>query len=346
MNTGVQRSSTTPLHAATTTTPVGKDSRGKPTMPKNLPVIMAMHQAAYVATATLSHLEDFAKKLVKAKEKKNEGFVYLHVFCPCPVGWRIASDSSIQVCRMAVRTNYFPLWEAESGKFRLTHETANPRPVQELTGMIGKFAHLKGDQVEDLQRIVDERNALIKNYRFFLLWARLMGHGKDIKAGEYHLHAGMPPVRILAALSLGAIVSHPVTIPEGYTIEQIGALLGRKELVDSNEFVSLAKDPKTAEKYGIPGNGLEGYLYPDTYQFGRGLSARSVIETMIKRFRQMVGPLESRAIEVNLKMEDVVVLASIVEKETGRGEERPIIASVFLNRLKKPTGHWRLAANN
>jgi UPF0755 protein len=180
-----------------------------------------------------------------------------------------------------------------------------------------------------------EKNALIKNYRFFLLWARLMGHGKDIKAGEYHLNAGMPPVKILAALSLGAIVSHPVTIPEGYTIEQIGALLGRKELVDSNEFISLAKDPKTGEEYGMPGKGLEGYLYPDTYQFGRGLSARSVINTMIKRFHQMVDPLESRALEVDMKMEDVVVLASIVEKETGRGEERPIIASVFLNRLKK-----------
>ena len=126
MNTGVQRSSTTPQHAATTTTPIGKESRGKPTVPKNLPLIMAMHQSAYVATATLSHLEDFAKKLLKAKEKKNEGFVYLHVFCPCPVGWRIASDSSIQVCRMAVRTNYFPLWEAEFGKFRFTHETAIP----------------------------------------------------------------------------------------------------------------------------------------------------------------------------------------------------------------------------
>ena len=162
MNTGVQRSSTTPMGAATTTTPVGVASRGKPTVPKNMPLIMAMHQAAYVATATLSQLEDFAKKLVKAKEKKDEGFVYLHVFCPCPVGWRIASDSSIQVCRMAVRTNYFPLWEAENGKFRLTHEVANPRPVQELTGLIGKFAHLKDAEIDNLQKMVNERYALIK----------------------------------------------------------------------------------------------------------------------------------------------------------------------------------------
>ena len=162
MNTGVQRSSTTPIHASTTTTPVGKESRGKPTAPKNMPLIMAMHDAVYVATATLSNLEDLAKKLVKAKEMKYQGFVYLHIFCPCPVGWRIPSDSSIEVCRMAVRTNYFPLWEAENGKFRLTQEVANPRPVQELTKLIGKFAHLKEGEIDDLQQIVNERYTRIK----------------------------------------------------------------------------------------------------------------------------------------------------------------------------------------
>ena len=162
MNTGNQRSSTTPLGASTSTTPVGIASHGKPTVSKNVPLIMAMHQAAYVATATLSHLEDFAKKLLKAKEKKDEGFVYIHIFCPCPVGWRLDSAMTIQVCRMAVRTNYFPLWEAESGKFRLTHEVATPRPVEELTGLIGKFAHMKEDELGQLQQVVNERYAFIK----------------------------------------------------------------------------------------------------------------------------------------------------------------------------------------
>lgn len=163
MNTGVQRSSTTPLGAATTTTPVGVASRGKPTVSKNLPLIMAMHEVPYVATATLSHLEDFAKKLLKAKEKKNEGFAYIHVFCPCPVGWRIESDSAIEVCRMAVRTNYFPLWEQENGKFRLTHETHNPRPIQDLTKLIRKFAHLKEADLAELQQSVDKRFGLIQS---------------------------------------------------------------------------------------------------------------------------------------------------------------------------------------
>ena len=85
MNTGNQRSSMTPLHAATATTPVGK-VRGKPTVSKYLPLIMALHPVAYVATATLSNMEDYAKKLLKAKEKSKEGFAYIHVFAPCIIG--------------------------------------------------------------------------------------------------------------------------------------------------------------------------------------------------------------------------------------------------------------------
>lgn len=163
MNTGYQRSSTTPLGAWTSTTPVGVAGKGKPTPSKNMPLIMAMHGAVYVATATLSHLEDFAKKLLKAKEKKDEGFVYIHVFAPCLMGWRIEPDSSIEVCRAAVRTNYFPLWEAESGKFRLTHEVASPKPVTELTKLMRKFSHLKEDGLAELQKTADERYALIKS---------------------------------------------------------------------------------------------------------------------------------------------------------------------------------------
>ena len=162
MNTGNQRSSATQKGAATTTTPMGKVGRGKPTASKNMPMIMLMHKPKYMATATLSHLEDFAKKLQKAKEAAKEGFVYLHVFSPCPVGWRIDSNMVIEVCRTAVRTNYFPLWEAEDGKPRFTVEVAAPKPVTDLTKLMRKFAHLKEDGLAELQKQVDERYALLK----------------------------------------------------------------------------------------------------------------------------------------------------------------------------------------
>jgi pyruvate/2-oxoacid:ferredoxin oxidoreductase beta subunit len=162
MNTGNQRSSATQKGAASTTTPVGKVGRGKPTASKNMPMIMLMHKPKYMATATLSHLEDFAKKLQKAKEMAKEGFVYLHVFSPCPVGWRIDSNMAIEVCRTAVRTNYFPLWEAEDGKPKFTVEVAAPKPVTDFTKLMRKFAHLKEDGLAELQKQVDERYALLK----------------------------------------------------------------------------------------------------------------------------------------------------------------------------------------
>jgi pyruvate/2-oxoacid:ferredoxin oxidoreductase beta subunit len=121
-----------------------------------------MHRPVYMATATLSHLEDFAKKLTRAKEAVKEGFVYLHVFSPCPVGWRIDSNRVIEVCRAAVRTNYFPLWEAEDGKPKFTVEVANPKPVTELTKLMRKFSHLDEKGLNDLQNTVNERYSLIK----------------------------------------------------------------------------------------------------------------------------------------------------------------------------------------
>ncbi len=162
MNTGNQRSSSTPLHAATSTTPVGKGLKGKPTMSKYLPLIIALHPVAYVATATLSHMEDYARKLLKAKEKSREGFAYIHVFCPCLVGSRIATDSAIQVCRMAVRTNYFPLWEMEGGQFRITAPVENPRPIQEYLSLCGKFSHFKEEDITLFQAAVNDRCQLIK----------------------------------------------------------------------------------------------------------------------------------------------------------------------------------------
>jgi len=162
MNTGVQRSSATPFGAATSTTQVGSQSRGKSTGSKNMPMVMAMHDVPYVATATLSHLEDYAKKLAKAKEKAKEGFAYLHVFCPCNVGWKFATDASIEVCRMAVRTNYFPLWEAEDGVFRFTQKVNNPKPIQELTKLMGKFKHMRDEELSILQQQVDKRFTLVK----------------------------------------------------------------------------------------------------------------------------------------------------------------------------------------
>ena len=162
MNTGVQRSSGTPYGASTSTTPVGEASRGKNTNLKDLPMIMAMHGVPYAATATLSHLDDYAAKLVKAKEVAKSGFAYLHVFCPCLVGWKFPMDRSITVCREAVKTNYFPLWEAEDREFTITKKINKPKPISELTKLIGKFKHLNEEELATLQELVNKRYRIVE----------------------------------------------------------------------------------------------------------------------------------------------------------------------------------------
>lgn len=187
-----------------------------------------------------------------------------------------------------------------------------------------------------------ENKRVITDKTFFMLWARLMGYSKSIKAGEYRLSSGMPPIRIIEILTKGIIITYPVTFPEGFSIRQIARVLEKNDLLDEEGFLSLAQDPEILDKYGISGPSLEGYLYPDTYHFGRGLSAATIIDTMITRFRQMTAPYMDRIEESGMTLNEVLTLASIVEKETGSAEERPVIASVFLNRLEK---HMRLESD-
>jgi UPF0755 protein len=179
-----------------------------------------------------------------------------------------------------------------------------------------------------------EKRGLITNKTLFVLWTRVKGYGKDIRAGEYSLSPAMAPVRLLEILRKGLVILHPVTIPEGFTKEQIAEALEAKGLADKKRFLELAEDKALLRQYGISGPSLEGYLFPDTYHFSRGTPTLAVLDAMVKRFKQVVGPLVEKAQGSGMKFEDVVILASIVEKETGRPEERPLIASVFLNRLR------------
>ncbi len=161
MNTGVQRSATTPHLGWTTTTPVGKELKGKPEVPKNMALIMAFHGIPYTATASAAYLEDFAQKLLKAKAVK-KGMSYIHVITPCVTGWRAPTDSAIELSRLCVETNYFPLWEAEDGRFRFTHQPKQPRPVRELTRLMDKFGHLTERDLNEFQDIVNARYSTIE----------------------------------------------------------------------------------------------------------------------------------------------------------------------------------------
>ncbi len=188
-----------------------------------------------------------------------------------------------------------------------------------------------GALAEDLHR----RGIVDSPMRLKLL-ARLEGYDKRIKAGEYLLSSAMQPRQLLGVLAEGRVHLYRVTIPEGFTLYQIAARLAQLSLVPAADFIRAATDAGQTARYGIAGATFEGYLFPDTYAFPRGVTPQQIIAAMVGRFWQEFTPAwKARARELGLSVHQVVTLASIVEKETGSAPERPLIASVFFNRLKK-----------
>jgi len=154
MNTGIQRSSATPLCAHTTTAPAGKAIPGKPQWRKDLTEIVAAHRIPYVAQAAPSHWRDLMKKVEKALEV--DGPAFLNVFTPCPRGWRYEPSKSIEIARLAVETHYWPLYEVENGRYRITHRPKEKKPIEEWLFAQGRFAHLRRPENKEFVRKIQE----------------------------------------------------------------------------------------------------------------------------------------------------------------------------------------------
>ncbi len=140
MNTGIQRSSATPKGAWATTAQVGPAQSGKRQRRKDLTQIMAAHGIPYVAQASISHWKDLTTKAEKAFTV--EGPAFLNVFAPCPRGWRIRSDETVRIAKLAVQTGFWPLYEVEDGVWRQTVKVVNRKPVEEFLKVQGRFKHL------------------------------------------------------------------------------------------------------------------------------------------------------------------------------------------------------------
>ena len=162
MNTGFQRSSTTSKGSRTSTTPLGSVISGKEQNQKYLPLIMAMHNVEYCATASPSHMNDMVKKIEKGLEASKRGFAYLHVFSPCPTGWAYPENQAIQIARKAVQSNAFPLWEMQEGKFTLNLENKKPLPISDFVKDIGKYKDLTSEDIEEFQNLVNRRYQVIR----------------------------------------------------------------------------------------------------------------------------------------------------------------------------------------
>lgn len=187
-------------------------------------------------------------------------------------------------------------------------------------------------------KIVDilDRAGLVKSKLLFSLLAFSKGIAGHIKAGEYELVSSMSPGEITDKLANGEIKAYRVTIPEDYTLKQIADLLVADHLVDEKTFLAVITDPVFLASLNIDANSAEGYLYPDTYDFSRGMTTQEIVKTLVNQFWKKVTPqMVKRAQDLGMTTTEFVTLASLIGKESGYKDEKAMISSVFHNRLKK-----------
>jgi UPF0755 protein len=186
-----------------------------------------------------------------------------------------------------------------------------------------------------LAKILADARAVSDANRFYthLRWFRRNAHAK---AGEYQFDGAMLPDDVLSKLVRGDIKLYRFTAAEGLRADEMAPIIAATGLCPAAEFLKIARDPDSPKKYGVPGPSLEGYLFPDTYSLPRSAGCGGVVQTMVSRFQKAWQHADTQRLSsVALDELQAVTLASIVEKETGRPEERARISCVFHNRLKK-----------
>ncbi len=176
----------------------------------------------------------------------------------------------------------------------------------------------------------------IINRRFPVhIYARVRGLDRSVKAGNYRLERGAPTGRILDILTTGRVVTVPLTIPEGFTITAMAPRIAAATGSDSTTVADRLADRSLHFDWGVPGPGLEGYLFPDTYRFAEGIRIETVVATMIQTYRAYWTPERRSLLDaIGLSEGELVTLASIIQAEAVYTEEMPTISSVYHNRLR------------
>lgn len=176
---------------------------------------------------------------------------------------------------------------------------------------------------------------IIDHSLYFVLIAKLKGVASSLKAGEYKFNNRMSIEEILDRLNKGETITYSFTIPEGYNLKEIAGRLQTEGFASSKRFLSLCYDRDFISSLRLNVESLEGYLFPDTYQVVRGTSEEDIIRAMFDRFKEITDPYQSKIKETGVSLHAVIILASLIEKEVQREEEKPLISAVFHNRLKK-----------
>ncbi len=180
-----------------------------------------------------------------------------------------------------------------------------------------------------------EREGIISHRIPLLIYLWFVRRGATLKAGEYLFAAPANQLEVSDKLIRGEVYLHRVTVPEGLTLSEAAAEIASSGLVTTESLLSEMLDPTPVLHIDPQAKDLEGYLFPETYYFPRGVTARELVRVMVARFDQVFDDeMRRRSQAAGLSIREVVILASLVEEETAREEERPLIAAVFLNRLR------------
>jgi UPF0755 protein len=170
-------------------------------------------------------------------------------------------------------------------------------------------------------------------FRAALLWT---GQSRALQAGEYRFDRPMSVLEVIDTIARGNVYSHPITFPEGLTIREMAVVFESRGFGTAAEFLAAAGDASRMHDLDADAADLEGYLFPETYALPRGTPAARLVAMMVDRFRETYAELEAARPEATtLSLRELVTLASLVEKETAKAEERPIVAAVYRNRLAR-----------
>jgi UPF0755 protein len=182
---------------------------------------------------------------------------------------------------------------------------------------------------------------VIDDPELFTLYVRYYRRAAgELKAGELAFRDNMTPEEALQVLLEGTPITHKITIAEGLRIDEIARAYDQEGLADAGAFEKRAREPEFVRSLNVPGDSLEGFLFPETYAFRKHTPLDEILEDMVAQYRKVYTPeFAERAKVIGMSELEVVTLASIVEKETGAPQERPLIAGLFHNRLKQ---NWRL----
>jgi UPF0755 protein len=177
---------------------------------------------------------------------------------------------------------------------------------------------------------------LVKQKLLFHGLVAIKGGARSIRAGEYELTTSLSPSELVDKLIHGDVKNYPVTIYEDYSLKQVAEQLKKYKLIHEDVFFQLAERKEFLSSLGIRGDSIEGYLFPDTYFFNRSMTTRQIMRIMVERFWSKISPeMINQAAEKGLNTHQFVTFASLVGKESGYSAEKPMIAAVFYNRLKK-----------